>query len=372
MKFSCEKSDMASVIATTSGVVPARCSVPTLEGLLICADDNVTVTGYDMRTGIISGFNADVTEPGRIVINAKLLLDIVRKLPDDIVYVTVDEKLAVNIACGFANFNILAMPADEYPELPTVDYQNSIYIQEKILKGMIAETVFAVSESDARPIYTGALFEVDGDQVTLVAVDGYRLALRRETLTGNEIGKTAFVVPGGALLEVSRIASESKEDNLKITVGSKYVMFTIGSNVLVSRRLEGEFLNYRKSIPQTNKYNIRINRKKFIDIVERVSLMIDDKFKCSVRCVFGNNKVTVSVSTALGKAKDECDTVGDGEGLEIGFNSRYILDSLKAISDDEVSVLMLTGISPCVIVPTDGGKGYLHMVLPVRLGTSGS
>ncbi len=367
MKFSCEKAALATAVSITYSVASVKSAVPTLEGLLISADEDVTLTGYDMRTGIISELKADVTEQGRVVINAKLLLEIVRKLPDDIVFFTVDENLSVNIVCGFADFNILGMPADEYPDLPKVDYQNSIYIQEKILKAMIAETIFAVSENEARPIHTGALFEIDSDQITVVAVDGYRLALRRDTLTGNEIGKTEFVVPGSALGDVSRIASDNKEDNIKITVGSKHIMFTIGTNILITRRLEGEFLNYRKAIPQTSKYNIKIDRKKFINIIERVSLMIDDRLKCPVRCVFGNNKVTVSVSTARGNAKDECDTDGNAEELEIGFNSRYILDSLKAISDDTISVLMLTGISPCVIVPIDGNKNYLHMILPVRL-----
>jgi DNA polymerase-3 subunit beta len=272
----------------------------------------------------------------------------------------------INIKCGLSEFNIMGLSAEEYPELPSVDYQNSVYMQEKDIKAMIAETNFAVSDNEARPIHTGSLFEVDNDILTVVAVDGYRLALRRERVAKTEVGKVSFVVPGTALAEVEKIASDS-ENLVKITLGSKHIMFTIGSTMLISRRLEGEFLNYRNSIPQQSKYSIEASRRTLIDSIERVSLIISDKFKSPVRCVFDSNILKVSTATTLGKANDECPVNGDGEGLEIGFNNRYILEALKAAPADNVRLQLSTGIAPCVIVPTDGNKNFIYMILPVRL-----
>jgi DNA polymerase-3 subunit beta len=366
MKFSCEKSLLAGAINTASRAAAAKSAVPSLEGLLIEANDDVTITGYDLKTGIRSSLPADVAQKGSLVINAKLFGDIVRKLPDDIVTITVNDNFLAEIKCGMSEFSIMGMNASDYPDLPNVDYQNSIFVKEKDLKAMIAETNFAVSDNEARPIHTGALFELSSEVLTVVAVDGYRLALRRERVSKAEVGEAEFVVPGSALSEVERIAGDADED-IKISVGSKHIMFTIGSNVLVSRRLEGEFLNYKNSIPNTSKYSIEANRKSLIDSIERVSLIISDKFKSPVRCTFNDDIMTFSTSTTLGKAYDECEVKGDGEGLEIGFNNRYILDALKAAPADNVRLQLSTGISPCVIVPTDQNKNFLYMILPVRL-----
>ena len=366
MKFSCEKSLLVAAISTASRAAAAKSAVPSLEGLLIEAYDLVTITGYDLKTGIRSSLSADIIEQGSLVINARLFGDIIRKMPDDIVTISVNDSYLATIKCGMSEFSIMGMNSADYPELPSVDSLNSIYVKEKDIKAMIAETNFAVSDNEARPIHTGALFELNGDVLTVVAVDGYRLALRRERISKAEVGEISFVVPGSALAEVERIASDC-DDDVKISVGSKHIMFTMDSNVLVSRRLEGEFLNYKNSIPQTSKYSIELSKKNLIEAVERVSLIISDKFKSPVRCQFGENVLTLSTHTTLGKAYDECEVKGDGEGLEIGFNNRYILDALKAAPADNVRMQLSTGIAPCVIVPTDTNKNFLYMILPVRL-----
>ena len=366
MKFSCEKSVFVSAISVASRAAAAKSAVQSLEGLLIEAGTDLVISGYDLKTGIRATIPADVTETGAVVINARLFGDIIRKLPDDVVNISVDDRFMIEIKCGFSEFSIMGMSAEEYPDLPVVDYQNSVYMKEQDLKAMISETNFAVSDNEARPIHTGALFEVDNDILTIVAVDGYRLALRRERVAKTEVGKVDFVVPGTALSEVERIASDS-EDLVKITLGSKHIMFTIGSTMLISRRLEGEFLNYRNSIPQASKYSIEADKRTVIDSIERVSLIISDKFKSPVRCVFGDGVLKVSTATTLGRANDECPVDGDGEGLEIGFNNRYILEALKAAPADSVRMQLSTGVSPCVLVPTNENKNFLYMILPVRL-----
>jgi len=366
MKFTCEKGQLLAAVNVSSRAAMPKSAVPSLEGLLIEAEESVSVSGYDLKTGIRSDVKADVSERGSIVINAKLLGDIIRKLPDDVVSLASDENFMTEIRCGTSEFSIMGMSAEDYPEIQSVDSGNAIYMKEKDLKSMIGQTNFAVSDNEARPIHTGALFELENEILTVVAVDGYRLALRCERAAKAEVGTLSFVVPGTALTEVERIASDSDE-LARINVGPKHVMFTIGGTVLISRKLEGEFLNYRTSIPREGKYNITVSRAALVDSVERVSLIISDKFKSPVRCVFGKGVLKVSASTTLGRAADECPTDGDGEGLEIGFNNRYILDALKAAPADSVRLMLSTGISPCIILPTGDNKNFLYMVLPVRL-----
>ncbi|MBR7081353.1 MAG: DNA polymerase III subunit beta [Oscillospiraceae bacterium] len=367
MKFSCEKCLLSAAIATASRAAAVKSAVPSLEGLLIEASSIVKVSGYDLKTGISTSIAADVSEPGSIVINARLFGEIVRRLPDDVVTVSSDDKFMTQIKCGMSEFNIMGVSSADYPELPSVDYQNSIYIAEKELKAMIAQTNFAVSDNEARPIHTGSLFDIEDGVMTIVSVDGYRLALRRERLNEKtEMENGSFVVPGSALNEVERIASDS-EELVKITLGTKHIVFVIGDTMLISRRLEGEFLNYKNSIPKTSKYTILADRKSLIDSIERVSLIISDKIKSPVRCTFSDDILKIYTSTSLGRASDECAVTGSAEDLEIGFNNRYILDALKAAPSETLKILLTSSVSPCIIGSADDSSDFLYMILPVRL-----
>lgn len=367
MKFSCEKSLLSAAIATASRAAAVKSAVSSLEGLLIEAGNVVRISGYDLKTGISTTIPADVPETGSIVLNARLFGDIIRRLPDDVVTISVDEKYLTQIKCGMSEFNIVGISAADYPELPSVDYQNSIYIAQKSMKAIISQTIFAVSDNEARPIHTGSLFDLEGGILTVVSVDGYRLALRREKVDeSTEMQNGSFVVPGSALSEVEKICADSDE-LCKITLGTKHIVFTIGSTVLVSRRLEGEFLNYKNSIPKTSKYSVTAEKRALINAIERVSLIISDKLKSPVRCTFGDEVVKVMTSTPLGRANDECYVKGNADNMEIGFNNKYILDALKAAPSDELRLLLTSNISPCIIVPADDSRSFLYMILPVRL-----
>jgi len=367
MKFTVEKSLLLSAITTATRAAAAKSAVPALEGLLIEAKENgIKISGYDLKTGIITSVPADVEEGGAIVLSARLFGEIIRKLPDNIVYISSDDSLMTRIKCGMSEFQILGTPAADYPDLPVVDYQRTISLPEKVLKAMIAQTNFAVSDNESRPIHTGALFEAEKGVLTIVAVDGYRLALRREALSNFDGTALSFVVPGTALGEVEKIVGDD-EKSVSIMLGSKHIMFVIGGTVLISRRLEGEFLNYKNSIPHTEKYVIEADRRALVDAVERVSLIINDKLKSPVRCTFDDGVIRILSSTALGRASDECPVKGDGEGMEIGFNDRYLLEALRAAPADNVRINITSGISPCVIVPADGSGNFLYMILPVRL-----
>ena len=366
MKFSCEKALLQAAIATTARAVSPKSSIPALEGILLEAGSELRLTGYNLETGIRTIVPADIQSKGCLVLSARLFGEIIRKLPDDTVLFTA-ENYMVNIKCGMSEFNILGTDPEEFPELPTVEYQNSFVITQERLKAMIGQTLFAVSDNESRPIHTGSLFEVDDNGLTVVSVDGYRLALRHEPIDKKE-GEAAFsfVVPGAALSEVEKICAQVDEP-ASVTQGARHVMFKVGDTMLVARRLEGEFLAYRQAVPRNNPIHIEGDTRALLASIDRVSLIISDKLKSPLRCVFEDNLLKISTKTAIGDARDECPVSGDGKGLEIGFNNKYLMDALKAAPADRVRLELSTGVSPCVILPDDGGDSFLYMVLPVRL-----
>lgn len=366
MKFSCEKALLQAAIATSSRAVSPKSSIPALEGILVEAHSDLRLTGYNLETGIRTVVPAEIGEEGTLVLSARLFGDIVRKLPDDIV-TFVSDNLTVHITCGMSEFNILATDPEEFPELPVVEYQNSIELPQNKLRAMIGQTLFAVSDNESRPIHTGSLFEVEEDALTIVSVDGYRLALRREAISRREGDPSfSFVVPGAALSEVEKICGDTDE-TASVTQGSRHIMFKVGSTMLVSRRLEGEFLAYRQAIPRNNAIELFGEKRSLIASIDRVSLIISDKLKSPLRCVFEENMLKISTKTAIGDANDRCPLEGDGKGLEIGFNNKYLMDALRAAPADRVKLELNTGVSPCVILPQEGEENFLYMVLPVRL-----
>ena len=369
MKFTCDRVSLVQAAASAARATSARSPVPALEGLLIEAADAgiLTISGYDLKMGIVSQTEAVVDRPGSVVLNARLFGDIIRRLPGDEVTITVGASNNTNITSGVSSFDIVGSPAEDYPSLPTADGQTSIEIDGHVLRDIISQTIFAISDNDTRPVLTGALIETESDCVTIVAHDRFRVALRREKLMSASAEKMSFIVPGTALAEAERIAANC-EDAVEIIVGEKHVIFRLGGTLLISRRLEGEFLNYRNSIPTTHKYELSVSRREIMDAVERVSLIISDKVKSPVRCTFGDGTLELLSASAHGTARDECAVNGDGEKLEIGFNNRYLLDALKAAPADELRICLSAAEKPCIIVPNGADDdSFTYMVLPVRL-----
>lgn len=365
MKFSCEKALLSSAVSVTSRAVAAKSSIPAMEGILIEAGNTLRLTGYNLETGIQATVPAEIVEGGSLVLSARLFGEIVRKMPDDVVVFTT-EKYTVNIRCGLSEFNILGTDPEEFPELPNVDQQNSLTIGQPVLRSMISQTLFAVSDNESRPIHTGSLFEVEGDGLTVVSVDGYRLALRHEAVEEKKgTDSFSFVVPGSALGEVEKICSG--EESVTVTQGARHIMFQTGDTVLVCRRLEGDFLAYRNAIPRNNSVKVEVDTRVLLSSIDRVSLIISEKLKSPLRCVFGDGMVDITTKTAIGDAADQCPIVGDGGGLEIGFNNRYLMDVLKAAPADKLRMEFTSGVAPCVILPAEGEENFVYMVLPVRL-----
>ncbi|MBQ2444908.1 MAG: DNA polymerase III subunit beta [Oscillospiraceae bacterium] len=366
MKFTCEKALLVSAISIAGRTVSPKSTISCLEGILLRVGVGVQLTGYNLETGITVQLSARVSEPGICVMPARLFFDIVRKLPDDIVTVSVDERLQVSIRGGASSFKIAAMDAEEYPDLPDVDSNRAISIPQSALRDMIGGTIFSVSENQSRPIHTGCLIEVTNDSITMVAVDNSRLA-RRTWHSEEPIDRELkFVVPATGLREVEKILSDTDEA-VKFTLGSKHILFEIGEVILVCRILEGEFIDWRRVVPTDNQIILTGRVDQLTASIERVSLIVSEKIKSPVRCTFGNQAADFRTTNTIGTAHDTCVLAGNGQELEIGFNCRYLLDALKAIPSEEVTLELRNGLSPLVFTPVDEKHDFSYMVLPVRL-----
>ena len=366
MRLSCEKYLLQSACAIASRAAASKSPIPALEGLLLQASDRLTVTGYDLKKGIYTQLEAEVMEQGTVVVGARLFGEMIRRLPDGIVTISTDVNNNVNVKCGKSEFNFMGISPEDYPEMPVVDGMNNIALPQKILGSMINQTIFAVADNDMRPIYTGTLFDIEGDELTLVAVDGYRLAKRSEKLESARMENCSFVVPGSALADIERICGDS-EELVKISVGAKHISFSIGETVVVSRRLEGEFLNYKKSIPESFKYTVKVDRGEFMSAIDRVALIVSERNTSPVRMSFNDGSIDCLCVTPIGRAEDVCTCEGSGEGLQIGFNDRYLKDALKAAAKEELNVCLNSASSPCIITAADGSENFTYMILPVRL-----
>lgn len=366
MKFTCEKALLVSAISVAGRTVAAKSAIPCLEGILLRAGVGVQLTGFNLETGITVKVGASVTEAGLCVMPARLFFDIVRKLPDDIVTIEVDDKLQVSIRGGASSFKITAMDAEDYPDLPDVNGANGISMPQSALREMIGGTIFSVSENQARPIHTGCLMEVRDETITMVAVDSFRLARRTwhsETPVGQEL---KFVVPATGLREVEKILADTDEP-VVFTLGTKHILFQIGDATLVCRILEGEFIDWRRVVPTNCPVKLTANVAELTSSIERVSLIVSEKIKSPVRCVFGENTADFRTTNTIGSAHDTCDIAGNGGELEIGFNCRYLLDALRAVPSQEVMLELQNGLSPIVFTPVDEKMDFAYMVLPVRL-----
>lgn len=369
MKFMCEKAEIQSAVTAASRAVATKSSIPALEGLLLEAANELTITGYDLKTGITAKVQSTIIEPGKIVVDRKMFAAIIQKMPDDVVTINA-ENGNMEISCGSVKFSVMTSSPKDYPDLPSADTMTSFEVHKESLKSALNGSVFAVSRNDSRPIHTGSLFEVDGNELTVVSVDGFRLALQKVKLD-MDYQSMSFVVPGAALKEVINICGQFG-DTVEVKAGKKHIEFTLEGITLISRRLEGQFLNYRKSVPDNNPVLVTINRRELIAAIERCSIVVTEQQKSPLKCLFSDTSVSLKCSTPIGTAVDNCCTevqrlAGAVEGeIEIGFNYIYMLDALKASPSDVVVLAMKNGVSPVIITATDNNK-FKHMVLPVRL-----
>ena len=366
MRFTCEKSMLVTGLNITGRTVAQKSSLSVIEGILCKAGVNLSLTGYNMETAITYQIDAEVTDPGACILPAKLFGDIIRRLPEGPVTVVVDDNYKVSIRAGYASFTISAESAEDYPELPDVGSGKKVLIPQSALKDLISGTIFAVSENQGRPIHTGVKFEVEDATVSAIAVDGFRLARRTYHMEEGTGRTMAFVVPAQGLKEVEKILTDSDEE-AGFILGDKHILYSLGSATVICRLLDGEFLNWRKVVPTNCPIKLTAHVSDLASSIERVGLIVSEKYKSPVRCVFGSQVLQLRTNTTIGAAEDRCSIAGDGKELEIGFNVRYLADALRAIPSEEVVLELTNGLSPIVMTPTEDKYDYSYMVLPVRI-----
>lgn len=367
MKFVCNKQELHEALINVSRAVADRSTIPSLEGIRFSLLDNtLSLTGYDLEIGIETSIEVETEQEGEIIVNPKLFSEMIRKMPSGNITISVGENLAMTISGGMTEYNINAMSATDYPQLPEFYDDSRVTLPQSVLKAMINQSVFAVSQVDTRPILKGELFEIENGVLNVVAIDGYRLAVRTEAIKSEKEFK--FVVPSKTLNEVSRLLSDSDEESCSVLVSKKQVVFDFSGYTVFSRLLEGEFHNYRGSIPKTSVTEVIIEKRELINCLERASLLINEKNKAPVRCIFEDGELKLSCQTQLGRIFETIPADTSGPRIEIGFNCRYLLDPLRVIEDEKVKLLMNGGNLPMKIIPMDGDK-YIYLVLPVRLKT---
>lgn len=364
MKINCNAQLLNEACQNVQRVVTSKTTIPALEGILLkAADGKLELTGYDLEVGMITTIDVNVEEEGSIILNAKVLCDILRRLPEEIVSIEADARQACIIRCGEVEYKLVGIDAKEYPELPQVTEVRPVVVDSKTLNDMIHQTIFAVSTNDTKLIHNGVKFEISENQLRLIAVDGFRLAIRNEKIKYN--GEPFhFVVPSKTLNEVTKLLDDN--DAASLNIAKRHIIFEIGSYTIVSRLLDGEFLDYTAAIPKSSSTTVMVDVKTFIRSIERTSLLITDRLKSPLRCIFDENSIKITSSTSLGTAEDRIPAKIEGNRVEIGFNNRFLLDAFRACDCDEVKVSLNGPLSPITIVPPEGDR-FLFLVLPVRL-----
>ena len=364
MIFTASRTELLSGISTAIRAVPAHTTMSIMECLLIEAGGNtIRFTGNDTEMGIETTIPAVTEEPGTIAVEAKMLSEIIRKLPEDLVRFEADENYYVTITCGKAKFGISGRSAEEFSYLPAVEKDESISISQFMLKSMIQQTIFSVSSSDTNKMMTGEYFEVKNDILRLVALDGHRIAMRRVAL-GKESPERAVIVPGKTLLDISRIVPGEIDEAVTIFFSRNHIVFEIPGTRVVSRLIDGEYFSVDHMISTDYETKITVNRQLLISCVDRATLFVREGDKKPIIIEIDDDELRLSIDSQLGSMNDELEALKEGRNMTIGFNPRFLLDALRAVDDEEVTLYMVNPKAPCLI--RDEDEKYTYLILPVN------
>lgn len=366
MKFICNTKELSNACNNVIRAVSTKVTIPTIEGILIeCGSGTLSLTGYDFEFGINTTLDVDVVEPGAIVVNAKVLCNIINKLSDGDVTIETN-GVSVSIVSGAAQYNITGIDADDYPELPSVSNGTTIQFEQKMLYSMITQTIFAVADSESsKPVYTGLKFEIDSNSLTLIGVDGYRLAIRKEPVNYSGEAMT-FIIPKKTIRELMKLMDIDSEEKAIVSIGKRHIVIEIENYSIISRLLDGEFLDYNNAVPKSIATTVLINTKDAINCIEKSLPVIENNQKNPIRCLFDKDEMRVSTVSSLGRVVDYVHANTAGDRVEIGFNSKFMLDALNNSDTDTVKIELNGPVSPVKITPINS-ENFMFLVLPMRL-----
>jgi DNA polymerase III subunit beta len=363
MKFTCEKTTLQEAISTAQKAVTGKSTMSILEGILLIAkNDELTIIGSDIDLSVETKIKVNVIEQGSVVLDSKLFGEIIKKMPNSEVLVSSLENNSIEIICQKSNTILKYMNSDEFPNIPSIDDTKLFNISQKLLKNMIRATIFATAQDEIRPILTGVKFEVTNKKLNLVALDGLRLALRNEEVDNDT--SISAVIPGKTLSEVSKILEDS-EESVNITFTQNHILFNLGETKIISRLLEGEFINYNSIIPDEYNLKVVVKRNEFLECIERASLMAKEGNTNLIKLDIKDDLIIITSDSQLGKAREELNIIMQGAPLKIAFNARFLIDVFKIMDEEEIVLELTSSVSPCV-VRNKNKNNCTYLVLPVR------
>ena len=367
MKITCNKNDLLKGVNTVMKAVPSKTTMPILECILIDASSGeIKFTANDMELGIETVFEGEIIEKGQIALDAKILLDIVRKLPDNDVTIVTDNSFKTNITCEKAKFTIIGKSGEDFSYLPSIERIDSIIISQFTLKEVVRQTIFSIADNDNNKLMTGELFEIDGDTLKVVSLDGHRISIRKIELK-NSYPSRKVVVPGKTLNEVSKILSGDADKDVSIFFTGKHIVFEFDQTTVVSRLIEGEYFKIDQMLSSDYETKVTINKKELLDCIDRATLLVKEGDKKPIIINITDGMMELKINSTVGSMNEEIDIVKQGKDLMIGFNPKFMIDALKVIDDEEIDIYLVNPKAPCFI--RDAKERYIYLILPVNFTT---
>lgn len=364
MNIICDKSKLLEGINIVLKAVPGKSTMAILECIVLeVKEDTIRLIANDLEIGIETIIEGKINEEGSIAINAKVFSEIIRKLPSDEVSISTDENYVVNISCGKAKFNISAKATEEFPYLPTIVKNNNVLISQFTLKEIIRQTVFSISDNENTKVMTGELFEIKGNQLKVVSLDGHRISIRKVELK-ESYEDVSVIIPGKTLIEISKILNGGIDDEVSIYFTDKHALFEFGNTIVLTRLIEGEYYKIEKMLSSDYETKLVVNKKEMLDCIDRTTLLIKESEKKPVIIDIKDDSMGFAMNSAIGSMDEEISAVKEGKDILIGFNPRFLIDALRVIDDEEITIYMINPKAPCFI--RDKEENYIYLILPVN------
>ncbi|MBR5800393.1 MAG: DNA polymerase III subunit beta [Lachnospiraceae bacterium] len=367
MKLVCSKSKLLSGVQIVSKAVPNKTTMSILECILIDATEGqIKLIANDMELGIETIIEGDIIEKGQVALDAKIFHEIVRKLPDNDVTITTDSSYKTNITCEKAKFNIIGKSGEDFSYLPSIERIDSIIVSQFTLKEVVRQTIFSIADNDNNKLMTGELFEINGDVLKVVSLDGHRISIRKIELKDNYPARKV-VVPGKTLNEVSKILSGDADKDVSIFFTGKHIVFEFDNTTVVSRLIEGEYFKIDQMLSSDYETKVSINRKELLECIDRATLLVKEGDKKPIIINITDDVLELKINSTVGSMNEEIDITKQGKDLMIGFNPKFMIDALKVIDDEEIDIYLVNPKAPCFI--RDAKEKYIYLILPVNFTT---
>lgn len=368
MKIICSKSDLLYGVNIVSKAVPSRTTMAILECILIDASTNdIKLTANDMELGIETRIEGTIEEHGIIALDARIFLDIVRKLPDNDVAIESDSSFKTIIVCEKAKFNIIGKSGEDFSYLPFIERKNSLLMSQFTLKEVIRQTIFSIAENDSNKLMTGELFEISGNRLKVVSLDGHRISIRNIELK-ESYDYHKVVVPGKTLLEISKILPGDSDQDVDIFFTENHIVFAFENTTVVSRLIEGEYFRIEQMLSSDYETKVRINKRELLSCIDRATLLVKEGDKKPIIMTITDGNMELKINSFIGSMNEEIEIVKDGKDIMIGFNPKFFIDALRVIDEEEIQLYMVNPKAPCYI--KNDAESFIYLILPVNFNVA--